>query len=175
MDVPEHITFSKLKQRIETGEVLTNSNNEMIDFTQVGDFRLTVDGQSGVDGWVNLHGRIQSDNHETQPTLVVWLSQSKYQDISLETGEASGSLLYKNQIAKEILKKMVDVYKFLKTKDSAFAQAVVVYDVFSNRMDAIRKEKPIQLPQNSGMFITRNDCLDQVLGGFVARRRDIEN
>ena len=170
--VPKKITFTKLDKRIETKDKdgMTNPDGTFVDLSQVGDFRLTVDGQHGVDGWVNLKGRV--DGREV---LVVWLSQSKSQEKSLETGQPSGSKLYKSQITKTLLGKMEDVFKSLKGKDPVFENAFVVYDVFSNRLGATRRESHIEMPEDRAMFLTRDDCLNQVLGGFVARRRDIEN
>jgi hypothetical protein len=197
-----NLEFQKFSTGLDDKE-LKSDGSKLVEYLTIGQFWITAPNQEGVDGLAILNGKVNG-----KECTILWLSQSKKQDISLETGKNSGSSLTNGPIRDKLIPKMRKISVQLKKRfPKLLKDAYVVYDIFTDRFgpkseernDAQEERKDTQedkkrgrkkqkvekiieyepsdfgLKKREGLFITRNQHLDSVLAGLVARKRLIEN
>jgi hypothetical protein len=154
--VPQKFSFEKATTHLEHVTGL-----------EVGVFLLAFPNQHAVDGIVLFDGFVND-----QPQQILVLSQSKKRGYTA-AGDVADTFLTPAPII-SVLEKMKEVISDL---PKAVQGAFIVYDVFSDRFAGIRGLKPKSFPlnNNEALFVTTNGDIDQVLGGLVARKREVPN
>ena len=106
---------------------------------------------------------------------VLWVSQCKNRTVNTQTELIADKAEYDGTIETNILPMMREAVRQLKDREKLNHDTIVVYDIFSNRKGPQDKGKPYSLEKNEVIFVTTDDALDSVLGGFAARKRPIRN
>lgn len=138
----------------------------------VGKFLLVVNNEPGVDGVMLFDGFV-----DDVPRQILVLSQSKKRGNKIEDGYITDEITTERKgtaDAKELLPLMREVKRKLPpTVQGAF----VVLDLFSDWMEPVRgwNDYHLKLEKDEALIITSNSVIDSVLGGLVARKREIPN
>jgi hypothetical protein len=162
-------TFDYLGTFIEGNTLISGKKADgSVVVPAIGHVMITAKNQFAIDGFAILEGLVDG---KVMP--IVWFSQMKAVDgVNKYNGKKSATTLYDGTIKSDILPKMRAGANLFRKKHPQFQHAFIVYDVFSDR-EPPKKDNAKFLRKNEALFVTRSDTLDTVLGGFVARKREI--
>ena len=155
--MPSDPTFNKLALHLEAMNVSSLEVNQVL---------ITATGQPNFDGAAIFNALI-----DNAPFTVVILSQSKWQmDLNPATGLASNSSLHDKVINEELIPGMRAKFEECRSvfpPDPLF----IVYEVFSVRDPPKRvRLSEFDLGINEGLFVTRKDNFEKVVGSTLAVR-----